>query len=90
MGTLTLIRPCSLATTTQKMGSGKKGGMTENQDIGNGHIRIPIPRATIGFPINPFLISPFLDIDISEMDISEIQSISVMSIYVSEIFYSYF
>jgi hypothetical protein len=40
--------------------------MTENQDIGNGHIRILIPLATIGFPI-----SPFIAIDISEMDISE-------------------
>jgi hypothetical protein len=54
------------------LGLGKKGGMTENQDIGNGHIRIPIPLATIGFPIFSFQISPFIVKDISEMDKSEI------------------
>ncbi len=49
------------------MGSGKKGGMTENQDFGNGHIGIPIPLATIGFPIYPFPICPFIAMGISEM-----------------------
>jgi hypothetical protein len=54
-------------------GSGKKGGMTENQDIGNGHIGILIPLAAIRFPIYPFLICPFIVMDISEMDLSEIR-----------------
>jgi hypothetical protein len=30
------------------LGLGKKGGMMENQYIGNGNIRIPIPLATTG------------------------------------------
>jgi hypothetical protein len=51
------------------LGPGKKGGMTENQDIGNGHIDIPIPLATIGFLIYPFLICLFRAMDISEMEI---------------------
>jgi hypothetical protein len=49
--------------------------MTGNQDIGNGHIRIAIPLATIEFPIYPFLICPFIAMDKSEMDISEIRYI---------------
>jgi hypothetical protein len=53
------------------LGSDKKGGMTKNQDIGNGHIGIQIPLATNGFPIYPFPTCPFIAMDISEMDISE-------------------
>jgi hypothetical protein len=34
--------------------SGKKGGMTENGHTGNGHIRFPIPLATIFFPYTHF------------------------------------
>jgi hypothetical protein len=36
---------------------GKKGGVTEKQDIRNGHIRISIPIG-LSFPICPFPIYP--------------------------------
>jgi hypothetical protein len=42
-----------LFPTHQKKGAGKKGGLSENGHIGNGHNWIPIHLMT-SFPICPF------------------------------------
>ncbi len=57
--------------TNTSVGSAKKGGMAEKQDIGNGHIGFPIPL-TSSFPICPFRYIHSYKMDISEMGISEI------------------
>jgi hypothetical protein len=69
----------------ESWGSGKKGGMTENQDIGNGYI---------GNPIYPGLKSIYSykmdiwEIDTSEMDISEMD-LGTMAISEFQFIHSY-